>query len=67
MLKRPLTVRWAVGSIIHGGLFLVPASALRLDSIPNAVVCGMVHIKDPLLLIKKNSYELAEAGFLSVM
>ena len=54
-------VRWVIGSIPHGELielFLVP------DSAPQPVfkghcmcypVCGMVHIKDPLLLIKKNS------------
>ena len=40
-------VRWVVRSILHGGpieLFLVPAS------VP---VCGMMHIKEPLLLIIK--------------
>ena len=49
-------VRWVVGSIHHGGpikLFLVPAS------VPKAVVCavlsGMVHIKEPFLLIGKSS------------
>ena len=46
-------VRWVVGSILHGGpieLFLVPASA------PSYPVCGMVHIKEPLLLIRKSSF-----------
>ena len=40
-------VQWVVGSILHGGpteLFLVPAS------VP---VCGMMHIKETLLLIGK--------------
>ena len=49
-------VRWVVGSIIHGGpieLFLVPASAPR-HGMCNPV-CGMVHIKEPLLLIGKSS------------
>ena len=49
-----------VGLIPHGGpveLFLVPASALRLEFHCNkgcdmySPVCGMMHIKDPFLLI----------------
>ena len=28
-------------------------------------VCGMVHIKDPLLLIEKSSHLVAAAGFLN--
>ena len=53
-------VQWVIGSIPYGGpieLFL-PASA----SITKAVVtgmcypfCGTVHIKEPLLLIRKSS------------
>ena len=48
-------VRWVVGSIFHGGpieLFLVSASAPRLVYYP---VCGMMHIKEPLLLIGKSN------------
>ena len=54
-------VRWVVGSILHGGpieLFLVPASASR-HGLTKAVlchsICGMVHIKEPLLLSEKSS------------
>ena len=35
-------VRWVVGSILYGGGMCYP-------------VCGMVHIKEPLLLIGKSS------------
>ena len=54
-------VRWVVGSILHGRpieLFLVPASAPRLVEQRSCMchpVCGMVHIKEPLLLIGKSS------------
>ena len=47
--------QWVIGSILHAGpieLFLVPASAPRLVC---AGLSGMMHIKDPLLLIEKNS------------
>ena len=47
-------VRWVMGMILHGGpirLFHVPAS-------------GMMHIKEPLLLIRKKAH-VAAAGFLS--
>ena len=62
-------VRWVVGSILHGGaieLFLVPASGPRLVynkgrglSYP---VCGMMHIKEPLLLLGKSS-PCGDSGF----
>ena len=45
-------VQWVVGSILHGGtieLFLVPASGIYYP------VCGMMHIKEPLLLIGESS------------
>ena len=45
-------VRWVVGSILHGGpieLFLVPANGMCYP------VCGVMHIKEPLLLIGKSS------------
>ena len=48
-------------------LFLVPTSALRLVNTGSGMcypVCGMMHIKEPLLLIGKSSYVVA-AGFLS--
>ena len=52
-------VRW-VGSIIHGPieLFLVPASDPQLVNKGRGVcypVCGIMHIKEPLLLIGKNN------------
>ena len=51
-------LRWVVGSILHGvdpiELFLVPASC-SMTGVTKAVVCailsGMMHIKEPLLLI----------------
>ena len=49
-------VQWVIGSIPHGGpieLFLVPVSAP-----------GMMHIKEPLLLIGKSS-PCGSSGFLS--
>ena len=54
-------VRWVVGSILHGGpieLFLVPASAHDWCNKGHGMcypVCGMVHMKEPLLLIGKSS------------
>ena len=58
-------VRSVVGSILHGGpmdtvmeLFFVPASAPRLAYKGCGMcypVCGMMHIKEPLLLIGKSS------------
>ena len=63
-------VLWAVGSMPHGGpieLFLVPASAPRLDYNKGRDVsyrvCGMVHIKDPLLLSEKSSPCSGDSGF----
>ena len=51
-------IRWVVGSIIQGGLiqlFLVSAMIGVTKSVVYATVYGMVHIKDPLLLIGKSS------------
>ena len=69
-------VRWVVGSILHGGgpteLFLVPASAPRLVKQSRGIcypVCGMVHIKEPLLLIDKSNgfpFSLSE-WYLTIM
>ena len=52
-------VRWVVGSILHGApieLFLVPAMCFP--------VCGMMHIKEPLLLSERVAH-VAAPGFLS--
>ena len=53
-------VQWVIVSILHGGpieLFLIPASA-PLTGVIKAVVCypvcGIMHIKEPLLLIVKS-------------
>ena len=49
-------VRWVVGSILHGEpiwLFLVPTSVPRRET--KAVVCVIMHIKEPLLLIVNSS------------
>ena len=60
-------VRWVIRSIPHGGpneLFLVSASAPRLGNKGYGMcypVYGMMHIKEPLLLIGKSS----PCGFLS--
>ena len=52
-------VQWVVRSILHGGpieLFLVPASVTNDKGRGMCYpVCGMVHIKEPLLLIGKSS------------
>ena len=54
-------VGWVIGSILHGGpieLFLVPTSAIRLFKTGRGMyypVCGLVHIKEPFLIIGKSS------------
>ena len=55
MLQRPLMVRWVVGSIPHGG----PSSQCSTTGV---TVCGMVHIKQPLLLIGKSSPWRCDSG-----
>ena len=56
-----LMVQWIIRSIPHGEpteLFLIPASVQHLVKKGHGMcypVCRMVHIKDPLLLIKKSS------------
>ena len=54
MVERPFTVRWDVGSILHGGPIEL-YQCIR-TGLTNAVVCAilsMVHIKDYMLLIVK--------------
>ena len=56
-------VRWVVGSILHG---VDPLSYFSFQPVLRGMcypVCGMVHIKEPLLLIRV-AY-VAAAGFLS--
>ena len=61
-VERSLMVRWVVGSIIHG---VDPLSYFLFQPVLHDwcnkgrgmcyPVCGMVHIKEPLLLIDKSS------------
>ena len=61
-VERSLMVRWVVGSIIHG---VDPLSYFSFQPVLHDwcnkgrgmcyPVCGMVHIKEPLLLIGKSS------------
>ena len=61
-VERSLMVRWDVGSILHG---VDPLSYFSLQPVLHDwcnkgrgmcyPVCGMVHIKEPLLLIDKSS------------
>ena len=61
-VERSLMVRWVVGSILHG---VDPLSYFSFQPVIHDwcnkgrgmcyPVCGMVHIKDPLLLIDKSS------------
>ena len=46
-------MRWVVGLIPHDGP-IVPASAPKGSGVRNPL-CGMMHIKEPLLLIGKSS------------
>ena len=58
-----------VRAFAHGGsieLFLVPANVPRLVNKVRGIcypVCGMVHIKEPLLLIGKSSPFSGGSGF----
>ena len=61
-VERSLMVRWVVGSILHG---VDPLSYFSFQQVLHDwcnkgggmcyPVCGMVHIKEPLLLIDKSS------------
>ena len=71
-LERLLMVRWVVRSILHG---VDPLSYFSFQPVlPDWCnkgrgmcypVCGMVHIKEPLLLFNKSSLCVVAAGFLS--
>ena len=61
-VERSLVVRWVVGSILHGvdSLSYVSFQPVLHDWCNKGrgmcyPVCGMVHIKEPLLLIDKSS------------
>ena len=68
-VERSLMVRWVVGSILHG---VDPLSYFSFQPVLHDwcnkgcgmcyPVCGMVHIKEPLLLIDKSSL-CAGSGF----
>ena len=61
-VERSLMVRWVVGSILH---WVEPLSYFSFQTVLHDLcnkgrgmcypVCGMVHIKEPLLLIGKSS------------
>ena len=61
-VERSLMVRWVVGSVLHG---VDPLSYFSFQPVLHDwcnkgrgmcyPVCGMVHIKEPLLLIDKSS------------
>ena len=62
-VERSLMVRWVVGSILHG---VDPLSYFSLQPVLYDWCikgCGMVHIKEPLLLIDKSSL-CGGSGFL---
>ena len=48
-VERSLMVQWVIGSILHG------VDPLSYFSFQLVLHCGMVHIKEPLLLIDKSS------------
>ena len=68
-VERSLMVRWVVGSILHG---VDPLSYFSFQPVLHDwynkgrgmcyPVCGMVHIKEPLLLIGKSS-QCGGSGF----
>ena len=68
-IERSLMVRWVVGSILHG---VDPFSYFSFQPVLHYwcnkgrgmcyPVCGMVHIKEPLLLIDKSSLSLYQNG-----
>ena len=68
-VERSLMVRWVVGSILHG---VDPLSYFSFQPVLHDwcnkgrgmcyPVCGMVHIKEPLMLIDKSSL-CGDSGF----
>ena len=70
-VERSLMVRWVIGSILHG---VDPLSYFSFQPVLHDwcnkgrsmcyPVCGMVHIKEPLLLIDKSNL-CGGSGFLS--
>ena len=58
IVEHSLEFRWFIRSIPHKGLIklcFIPASVFKKPCCIYCQVCGMVHIKDPLLLIGKSS------------
>ena len=48
-------VRRVVGSIPHGGPINLFLDTTSVTSVTKAMVCGMVYIKEPLLLVGKSN------------
>ena len=70
MVERMLMVQWVIGSMPHGGpivLFLVPTSTSQLNKNKGRgtchPVCGIVYIKNPLLLTRKSNPCSGSSGF----
>ena len=62
-------VQWVFRSIAKGGydelfFFKLLHKWCNKDHGMSYPVCGMVHIKEPLLLIRKRAHEVATAGLL---
>ena len=54
MVEPSLVVLWFVGSIPHGGSSQCSTAGIKKGCAMSYHVCVMEHIKEPLLLIKKN-------------
>ena len=54
MVQRPFMVRCVIGSIIHGGFIISRSSQCSMTGVCYPI-CGMVHIKEHLLIIGNNS------------
>ena len=72
-VERSLMVRWVVGSILHGvdplSYFLFQPVLHDWCNKGRAMcypVCGIVHIKEPLLLIDKSSLWRQRVSFLAI-
>ena len=69
MIERSVMVRWVVGSILHVGPYDLFSFQPVLHDWGNKgfgmchPICGIVHIKDPLLLIEKSSPFSGGSGF----
>ena len=69
MAEHSVMVRWVVGLIPHGGpivLFLIPVSASMtglIKAMISAILSGMMHIKDPFLILGTSSRCYGDSAF----